>query len=100
MIGEVKVAGQRRRRVCGQTFVIRQFLGQPCVFRDEDWGRLRSVRVHYFAGLEVEFGFVSSDWASTDPVEAGTKQVVQGGLRPLYDPHGLLRRLAASVSAH
>lgn len=73
--------------------------GNVLAFRDEDWGLLRSLRVDYLIGLEVEFGFVSPDWGSTDPVDPGTKQVVAGGLRLLYDPEMRLRRLTASVLA-
>jgi len=73
--------------------------GNVRAFRDENWGRLRSLRVYYLTGLEVEFGFASPDWASTEPVDPGTKEVVAGGLRLLYDPEMRLRRLAASVLA-
>ncbi len=73
--------------------------GHVYTFRDEDWGRLRSRRVHYMTGLEVEYGFVSDDWANTDPVDRGTKEVVAGGLRCVYDPAMRLSRLAESVRA-
>ncbi len=68
-------------------------------FRDEDWGRLRSRRVYYVTGLEVEFGFTAADWASTDPVDPGTKRVVSGGLRCVYDPQTILRRLVTAVQS-
>lgn len=71
--------------------------GRVRAFRDEDWGRLRSRGVHYTNGLEVEFGFVTDDWANTDPVDPGTKQVVTAGLRRLYDPDMRLSRLAECV---
>ena len=58
----------------------------------EDWGRVRSVRVHYVDGLEAEFGFAAPDWAST-PCDAGTRDVVDGGFRILADPAGLLAAL-------
>lgn len=73
--------------------------GKVVAFRDEDWGGLRSLRVNYLSGLEVEFGFVSADWASIDPIDPGTRQVVAGGLRVLYDPEMCLRQLAASILA-
>src|SRR3974390_791536 len=38
--------------------------GSVRAFQDEDWGRLRSMRVYYLTGLEVEFGFVSVEWTS------------------------------------
>ena len=71
--------------------------GEICSFRDEGWGRLRSRRVYYVSGLEVEFGFSDAAWASTDPVDLGTKTVVAGGLLCLYDPQRILRLLAAAV---
>src|SRR5688572_26294738 len=30
----------------------------------EDWGRVKSVRVFYKNGLEIEFGFTDTTWAS------------------------------------
>lgn len=71
--------------------------GEVHDFREEDWGRCRSMRVYYLNGLEVEFGFVVADWASADPVDPGTKDVLSGGIRLLYDPDTLLQRLAGSV---
>ena len=53
--------------------------GNVRAYQDEDWGRLRSRRVLYASGLKVEFGFVSEDWANTDPIDGGTKEVVAGG---------------------
>jgi uncharacterized protein len=73
--------------------------GDVRLFRDEDWRRCRSMRVYYVRGLEVEFGFVSVDWAKINPVDPGTKQVVAGGLQLLYDPEMLLKRLATFVAS-
>lgn len=73
--------------------------GEICSFRDEDWGRLRSRRVYYAGGLEVEFGFSDAAWASHDPVDPGTRTVVAGGLLCVYDPQSILRRLAAAVQS-
>src|ERR1700685_3934416 len=58
-------------------------------FRDEDWGRLRSRRVDYIGGLEVEFGFAVSAWASADPVDPGTRRVVADGIVRIYDPKSI-----------
>jgi hypothetical protein len=33
-------------------------------------------------------------WAATDPVDPGTRRVVRDGMSILYDPGGLLERLA------
>jgi hypothetical protein len=47
-------------------------------------------------GLEVEFGFAAPSWAATEPVDAGTAQVVGDGFRVLYDPVGILRALVVA----
>ena len=73
--------------------------GGICSFRDEDWGRLRSGRVYYVSGLEVEFGLSDATWASTDPVDPGTRTVVAGGLLCVYDPQSILRLLAAAMQS-
>jgi aminoglycoside 6-adenylyltransferase len=73
--------------------------GQPApIVRRQDWGVLQERRVRLSSGLEVEFGFVFPSWASTDPLDQGTRTVVQHGLRAVHDPHGLLRRLVQAVS--
>ena len=58
----------------------------------ENWGRLKSLRVFYRDGLEVEYGFAPSDWADI-PVDTGTHRVVRGGMKILFDPRSLLTRL-------
>jgi len=57
----------------------------------EDWARVKSIRVWYADGLEVEFGVTTPDWA-LEPDE-GTWGVVRDGLRVLLDHDGVLRRL-------
>ena len=49
-------------------------------------------------GLEVEFGFVPRSWAEIDPLDEGTAGVVTRGMRTLYDPNGVVSRLARAVS--
>lgn len=56
-------------------------------------------RVRLDSGVEIEFGFTQPTWASVDPVDAGTHRVVRDGLRPLFDPAGLLARLVAAVAS-
>lgn len=56
---------------------------------DEDWGLVRSRRVHYPDGLEVEYGVTTPEWAAL-PLDAGTERVIRDGLRVLYDPEDLL----------
>jgi GrpB-like predicted nucleotidyltransferase (UPF0157 family) len=73
-------------------------LGDPPVIRREQWGPIAEYRVELQSGLEVEFDIGSPGWASTEPIDPGTREVVQGGLRILHDPDDLLTRLAVAVS--
>ena len=61
----------------------------------EDWGALKSLRTFY-QGLEVEFGVAATSWAAI-PVDEGTREVVLGGLKVLYDPDELLAKLVRAV---
>jgi hypothetical protein len=73
--------------------------GMPSAVDIEDWGAIRSVRVHYELGFEVEYGVGSLEWATLSPVEAGTRRVVSGGMLPLYDPDQALAKLEASIES-
>jgi len=73
--------------------------GVPTTTGVEDWGEIRSVRVRYAEGDEVEFGIGSLSWAETSPVDPGTRRVVEDGFVPLYDPERLLARLEQTVAA-
>ena len=56
----------------------------------EDYGALRSLRVHYRGGLEVEFGVAQPSWAAL-PLDPGTRAVLAAGACILHDPSGILR---------
>jgi uncharacterized protein len=60
---------------------------------NEDWGLLQSRRAHYVNGMEVEFGITVRSWASTDPVDPGTRDVVSDGMCILHDRETLLQSL-------
>jgi hypothetical protein len=64
----------------------------------QEWGAIRSVRVQYASGLEVEYGIGSLGWAHTSPVDSGTRRVVSDGMVNLYDPDGLVARLEAAAA--
>lgn len=66
--------------------------GEAAGCREEDYGRVTSVRAFYDGGLEVEFGFATPDWAAA-PIDAGTLRVVTDGMKVLYDPRGLAGRM-------
>jgi predicted nucleotidyltransferase len=55
----------------------------------EDWGLVTSLRVYYEDGLEVEYGFTSSEWVRS-PIDEGTRQVISDGMQILLDKEGLL----------
>ncbi|MEZ5338794.1 MAG: nucleotidyltransferase domain-containing protein [bacterium] len=63
----------------------------------EDYGRLRSLRVQYAGGLEIEFGITDPSWAALPPDE-GTAAVVSNGFRCLHDPDSLLIQLQDFVA--
>jgi hypothetical protein len=73
---------------------------QVSSWSDEDYGALWSRRLVLSTGLEVEVGFAALSWARIDPVDAGTREVVQGGMRILLDPSGLLDQLLHAVNQH
>ena len=63
--------------------------GEPLRSQMEDYGRLTSLRVWYQSGLEVEFGLTGADWAAR-PLDAGTRRVIEDGLRILFERQPLL----------
>lgn len=66
------------------------------VLRLSEWGPLREVRLRRPSGLVVEIGVAPVSWADTDPVDAGTRQVVGDGHRIVHDPVGVLARLSVA----
>ena len=59
----------------------------------EDYGKLTSIRVWYQNGVEVEYGITTPDWAAT-PLDAGTQEVIQGGMIVLFERGDLLSQHA------
>jgi len=55
----------------------------------EDYGNVLSLRVYYEEGLEVEFGFADPGWAAM-PLDAGTREVIAGGIDVLVDRGAVL----------
>jgi len=56
---------------------------------EEDWGAVRSLRVWYADGLEVEFGLAAPDWLA-QPLDPGTSEVLRRGYCLLFDRSGSL----------
>jgi predicted nucleotidyltransferase len=57
----------------------------------EDYGMVTSLRVWYAGGCEVEYGITTPAWAAL-PLDAGTQQVIQDGMRVLFERDALLSR--------
>jgi predicted nucleotidyltransferase len=68
------------------------------IITTQDWGPVTERRVRLSSGLEVEFGFVTPSWATTDPVDPDTARVVRDGCKPLEDSGAVFERLIASLS--
>ena len=73
-------------------------LGGVRLVRTRRWGPLTERRFALSSGLEVEIGVAPAYWASTDPVDGGTRRVVADGAAVIYDPEGLLARLVVACS--
>ena len=73
-------------------------LGGVRLVQTRRWGPLTERRFALSSGLEVEVGVAPAYWASTDPVDGGTRRVVTGGAAVIYDPEGLLARLVVACN--
>jgi uncharacterized protein len=73
-------------------------LGGVRLVKTRQWGPLTERRFALSSGLEVELGVAPAYWASTDPVDEGTRRVVADGAAVVYDPEGLLARLVVACS--
>jgi uncharacterized protein len=61
------------------------------------FGAVAERRLRRPSGLEVEVCVAASDWAATDPVDPGTRQVVSDGFEVVFDPRHLLEDLVGVV---
>lgn len=59
-------------------------------FRDQDYGALWSRHLRVLGCPEIEASFAALSWAKTDPIDPGTRDVVQDGCEIVYDADGLL----------
>lgn len=58
----------------------------------EDYGKVTSVRAWYRDGLEVEFGLTNREWVR-QPLDPGTRRVIEQGLRVVYEQENILSKL-------
>ena len=73
-----------------------QSFGDPFRTETENWGNVRSVRIWYRDGPEVEFAIALKDWAAL-PLDPGTDRILREGIVILLDPRGLLTAAQESV---
>ena len=69
--------------------------GKPEHHQTEDYGLVTSLRVWYRDGLEIEYGLTDERWAAV-PLDEGTRQVIEAGMRVLFERGGLLSRAAST----
>lgn len=60
--------------------------------KDENWGNVKTKRVFYTNGLEVEYNFDTKTWANL--LNEGTKRVVTDGMKILVDKEHILGAIA------
>jgi hypothetical protein len=66
-------------------------------WEDVDYGLVWSRHLHLADGTLLELGFAEPTWADVAPLDSGTRAVVRGGCRILWDPEGLIRRVVAAT---
>jgi predicted nucleotidyltransferase len=85
--------------VTGVDWVAEAVGDDASLVRTMRWGVvLTERRLRLRSGLEVEFGFASPVWANTDPLDAGTADVVRNGCRALFDPERIVERLTVATA--
>jgi len=67
------------------------------VVRHGTWGVVTERRLRLPSGLEIEVGIAPPSWATTSPIDPGTRRVAETGFRALYDPDDLLEELACAL---
>jgi uncharacterized protein len=61
------------------------------------YGVVWSRHVKLLPAAEVELTFAACSWARTNPVDGGTRGVVQDALRIIFDKDGILAKLVDAV---
>ena len=72
--------------------------GEFAECREEEYGRVTSVRAFYESGIEVEYGFTTPDWAEA-PIDVGTMRVVREGMKVVYDREGIIGRMGREIGS-
>jgi uncharacterized protein len=53
--------------------------------------------VHLLPAAEVELAFAKCSWAQTEPVDGGTRGVVNDAFQIIFDKDGMLSKLISAV---
>ena len=72
-------------------------LGAAAIQGSARRGALVEQRLLMISGAELDVGIGSPDWASVEPIDAGTARVLREGSRIVYDPEGVLARVTEAV---
>ncbi len=80
------------QRYLDDTAWVRHF-GEVSPPSREDYGMVQSLRATYHDGLEVEFGLTGPEWADSEGLAAGTREVIADGFRIIFDRRGVLAAL-------
>lgn len=67
------------------------------LIRHDDFGAVQERRLRLPDGTVVEVNVGDLSWASTTPVDAGTRRVTEDALIPLLDPQHRLAHLLQAV---
>ena len=63
------------------------------------YGVVWSQYVRLLPDVEVEVSFAKCFWAQTDPIDSGTRSVVEDAFRIIFDKDGLLTKLVYAVKS-
>lgn len=94
---DVVIMANDPRRYLDDTAWIKNF-GEASSPQHEDYKMVQSLRVTYSDGLEVEFGLTVPEWARSEGLNAGTREIVSHGCRIIFDRHGVLAALISAVT--
>jgi len=70
--------------------------GTVDAIKKEKYGIATSVKVRFKNGVQVEFKVAPLPWATTNPVDEDTREVVLNGAKILWDADNLLNALFSS----
>lgn len=73
-----------------------EHFGKTLHMSRESWGKVKSIRVCYADGYEVEFGITDLSWISL-PLEEGTARAISEGMVVLFEKDHCLTSMIKSM---